>query len=100
MQGKIICWNCKKEFELTDKVTRQDVWPHCDNPTKWCFNCLQYNKGAFHQCNESAVAEWVRYKEKANFCEYFTPRFLHLIKKKKPKTPADRKSAWDQLFDD
>ena len=101
MIDKIVCWSCKEEIEVGDKVTRQDECPSCGTPIKCCFNCLHYNKEAFHQCNESAVAEWVRYKEKANFCEYFKPRFPHLMKKlSKPETPEDRKQAWDELFED
>lgn len=100
MTRELICWNCKKEMTVADKVTRQDACPHCESPIKCCFNCLHYDKDSFHQCKESAVAEWVRYKEKANFCEYYIPRFDHLIKRKKPRTAEDRKEAWDELFDD
>jgi len=100
MINLITCWNCKKEIEVEEKPTRKDECPHCSSPIKACFNCLHYDKDVFHQCKESAVAEWVRYKEKANFCEYFTPRFLHLLKKQTPATKEDRKEAWDSLFED
>jgi hypothetical protein len=101
MDNTIACWNCKEEIEIADKVTRQDECQHCGSPIRCCYNCLHYNKEAHHQCNESAVAEWVRYKEKANFCEYFKPRFPHLINKSIPlETPEDKKKAWDNLFDD
>jgi len=101
MADILICWNCKEEIEIGDKVTRQDACLHCETPVKCCFNCLHYNKEAFHQCNESAVAEWVRYKEKANFCEFFRPRLPRFVKVvEKPKTPEDKKKAWDKLFGD
>jgi len=101
MDNKITCWSCKEEIEIEDKVTRQTLCPNCESPVKCCFNCLHYNKEAFHQCNESAIAEWVRYKEKANFCEYYKPRFLHLLKKApRPNTPEEKKKAWDELFED
>jgi hypothetical protein len=101
MNDFLICWSCKEEIEIGDKITRQDTCPNCDNPVKCCFNCLHYDKEAYHQCSESAVAEWVRYKEKANFCEYFRPRLPRLEKATgKPTTPEEKKKAWDQLFED
>lgn len=100
MTNLITCWNCQEEIEVDEKPTRKDECPKCSYPIKSCFNCLHYDKAAFHQCKESAVAEWVRYKEKANFCEYHRPRFIHLIKKAAPKTKEDKKEAWDSLFDD
>jgi hypothetical protein len=99
--GSIVCWSCKSGIEIGQKVTRQDLCPSCSNPIRCCFNCKHYSKEAFHQCEESAVAEWVRYKEKANFCEYYFPRFPQPIKKvEKPQNPEDRKKAWDQLFEE
>lgn len=101
MLNTIICWSCKNEVELPDKVTRQELCPECDNPLKCCFNCRFYDKSAYHQCTEPQ-AEWVRYKEKANFCEYFQPRLAYM-EKQEPQpldTPEDRKKAWDDLFDD
>jgi len=100
MLNTIICWHCKNEVEVPDKITRQTLCPECDNPLKCCFNCRFYDKDSYHQCTEPQ-AEWVRYKEKANFCEYFQPRLTFLIKKeeKSMNTPEDRKKAWDDLFD-
>ena len=88
-------------MELPDKVTRQDMCPECDNPLKCCFNCRFYDKSAYHQCTEPQ-AEWVRYKEKANFCEYFQPRLTYMEKQESQPldTPEDRKKAWDDLFED
>jgi len=102
MINTIACWNCKAEIEISPEgVSRPDLCPGCSAPGKCCFNCRFYNKEAFHQCNEPQ-AEWVRYKEKANFCEYFRPRFTHLIKKEEATldTPEARKKAWDSLFNE
>jgi hypothetical protein len=107
----LICWSCKQEVELPEKITRTVGCPKCDQPLKCCYNCRFYDRDAYHACNEPQ-AEWVRYKEKANFCEYFTPRSP--ITKVAPaqkssanprnngtdsKPQKDRtKSAWDNLF--
>ena len=101
MINTIICWQCKNEIEPPEKITRQTECPECSTPIKCCFHCRFYDKDVFHQCVESQ-AEWVRYKEKANFCEYFQPMFTHLIKEEEPPldTPENRKNAWDNLFEE
>jgi hypothetical protein len=101
MDLKIICWHCKNEVEMPEKAARTDECPECETPLKCCFHCKFYDKLAFHQCVETQ-AEWVRYKEKANFCDYFQANFLHLQKpKEKPlNTPEARKDAWNDLFDE
>lgn len=107
---------------MMDKVTRNDFCPHCDMPLKCCYNCRFYDRDAHHQCAETQ-AEWVRYKEKANLCSYFTPRPIptEIASPPKPATgkvsrrrqdaadngisrngpQKDRKrTAWDKLFKD
>jgi hypothetical protein len=56
---------------------------------KCCFNCKFYDREAHHQCREPQ-AEWVRYKEKANFCSYFVP---NEIQTRPPKPSPIEKSA-------
>ncbi|HEQ98057.1 MAG TPA: hypothetical protein ENO22_01805 [candidate division Zixibacteria bacterium] len=101
MLNTINCWSCKEEIEVPEKVTRQDECPNCSTPLKCCFHCRFYDKEAYHQCLEPQ-AEWVRYKEKANFCEYFKYRFAYMEKQEEMPldTPEARKNAWDSLFDD
>jgi hypothetical protein len=108
---------------MMDKVTRNDFCPHCDLPLKCCYNCRFYDKDAYHQCAETQ-AEWVRYKEKANLCSYFTPRPIpqEVARPSEPKAgkgsrkrqeaAADngesrngqqkdkKRAAWDKLFKD
>ena len=38
-------------------------------------NCRLYDRGSHHDCREEQ-AEWVRDKEKANHCSYFSTRGL------------------------
>lgn len=116
----VICWSCKTENRLEGKANRNDHCQKCDQPLKCCYNCRFYDRDAHHQCLENQ-AEWVRYKEKANFCEFFTPRGLEVpVSKKNPevkeaeafslsrqakartftsKKDKDR-AAWDSLFKD
>jgi hypothetical protein len=108
----LICWSCKEEVELPEKITRTVGCPKCDQPLKCCYNCRFYDRDAYHACTEPQ-AEWVRYKEKANFCEYFTPKSpITKVATPQPSAASPRgngtnskppqkdrtKSAWDNLF--
>ncbi len=53
-------------------MERNSECPHCRWDVKVCFNCSFYEESHFHACREPQ-AEWVREKDKANFCEYFSP---------------------------
>ncbi len=120
-EEKIIrCWSCGTEIAVSGRPTRDDSCPKCDNPIKCCYNCRFYDKSANHHCTEPQ-AEWVRYKEKANFCEYFEPR-PPVVEEAESKVPDESlpfslkaaarnrhrtatqkertKEAWDDLFKD
>jgi len=96
----MICWSCKKEVETPEKVNRKDTCPNCEADLKCCYNCRLYDKDAHHHCREPQ-AEWVRYKEKGNFCEYFEPKTAHdMLPKERPLPKEDKKKKWDSLFRD
>ncbi|MGB2990650.1 MAG: hypothetical protein WBC98_11920, partial [Candidatus Zixiibacteriota bacterium] len=67
------CWKCGEAIEVKEKIHRKDVCPKCDVDLRCCYNCEFYDKKAEHHCKEPQ-AEWVRYKEKGNFCDYFRPK--------------------------
>jgi len=114
------CWSCGTEITITQRVTRTDYCPNCENPIKCCYNCRFYDRNANHHCTEPQ-AEWVRYKEKANFCEYYDPRppaeevaedeapkenlpfSLKAAARNRHRTSNQKertKEAWDDLFND
>lgn len=64
------CFACGKESSIEGKVTRKDLCAHCKAPVRVCRNCRFYDRSAHNSCREPA-AEWVRDKEKENFCDYF-----------------------------
>ena len=70
------CWKCKNEIKGLDKISRSATCPHCQVYLHCCFNCIFYDKFAYHECKEPQ-AEWIKEKDKANFCDYFS-----LIKEK------------------
>jgi hypothetical protein len=66
---------------------------HCIRDIKVCLNCVFYEELHFHACRESQ-AEWVREKDKANFCEYFSPA----TREANPVEPEDLLSKLESLF--
>ncbi len=98
----MLCWSCKKEIEVSEKINRKDICPNCEADLKCCYNCRLYDTDAHHQCKEPQ-AEWVRYKEKGNFCEYFDPKTSSDRLPGNSNEPApeeNKKRKWDSLFKD
>ena len=69
-----LCFHCGRELDLPSSrsVGRSDTCPHCDSDIHCCLNCAHYDETAYNQCHESQ-AERVLDKDRANFCDYFTP---------------------------
>lgn len=74
MQHGLICWKCGACLEaLTLPLRRLDECPACRAEMHVCRLCEFYDRSKAKHCREP-VAEEVRDKEKANFCDYFRPR--------------------------
>jgi hypothetical protein len=95
----MLCWKCGGTAEEGEKIQRKDACPHCGSDLRCCYNCNFYDKAAYHQCKEPE-AEWVRYKEKGNFCDFFRPKHAFFQMEQKPLTKEDFKKKWDSLFRD
>jgi hypothetical protein len=88
------CFHCHKELKFSDKVARRDECPHCRNDVHVCKNCEFYDPKAYNECHEPQ-AEVTREKDRANYCDYFTPRTKGL----NPLSQADLlKAAAEALF--
>ena len=66
-----ICHACGKEFPREIKVGRKDTCNACGADLRCCLNCTFHDRSAPKQCKEP-VAELVKEKTKATFCDYFT----------------------------
>jgi hypothetical protein len=66
------CFFCGRETDTRERVGFRDACPGCDRPLHACRNCDFYESSYHNQCRETQ-AERVVDKERANFCEYFTP---------------------------
>ena len=71
MPVNVQCFSCKKVTSW-ENVTRRDECPYCKADVHVCLNCQFFSESAHHQCRETQ-AEYVKEKDRANFCEYFTP---------------------------
>ena len=73
-------------------MSRRDDCPKCGVGCRVCRNCRFYDASAYHECRE-AQAEWVKEKDRGNFCGYFEPE-----SRKVARPEADPKAALEGLF--
>jgi hypothetical protein len=67
------CFHCRRQIELTERIGFRALCAQCDRPLHVCLNCDLYDSTFNNQCRETQ-AERVVDKDRANFCEYFSPR--------------------------
>jgi hypothetical protein len=67
------CARCGTAYPLSGRLGRKETCPRCDADLHTCHNCRHFSPHAHNQCAENQ-AEWVREKDRANFCDYFDPR--------------------------
>ena len=88
------CTFCGAKVELEDKVMRSDTCPQCSRDLRCCKQCQFFDHHAYNECKE-VMAERIQDKERANFCEYYTPRGNI---KKAVNRNDDAKAALEALF--
>ena len=73
-QAVFSCFKCGEVVPLAsgEKIRRRDTCPKCSADLHCCQNCSLYDTHVHNQCRETQ-AEWVRYKDEANPCDYFQP---------------------------
>ena len=74
MSHSAVCWQCGASLaELTLPLSRFDHCRQCHAALHACKLCMFYEPAVAKQCREP-IAEEVRDKQAANFCDYFSPR--------------------------
>lgn len=71
MQGGCSCVFCGNLLSANE-FGRQDSCVKCGRDTRICKNCKHYDRNAHNECRENQ-ADRVVEKERANFCDYFSP---------------------------
>lgn len=70
----LVCWKCGASLaHLSLPLTRRDLCKQCNADLHACKLCEFYDVGKAKHCREP-IAEEVRDKERANFCDYYRPR--------------------------
>jgi hypothetical protein len=93
MQNSAHCWKCGASLaQLSLPLLRLDVCKQCGAELHACKQCQFYDVAVAKHCRET-IAEEVRDKQRANFCDYFVLNEQAF----KPVAPP-AKSALEELF--
>ena len=94
------CWKCSEriEYPTGSRVGRRDTCPKCHADLHACRQCQFYDRSKNNQCSEPQ-AEWVRDKEAANLCGYYSPNPVLMAHGERPASKTDdAKNNFDSLF--
>jgi hypothetical protein len=70
----LVCWKCGASLEeLSLPLTRLDECRQCHAELHVCKLCEWYSTAVAKHCRET-IAEEVKDKERANFCDYYKPK--------------------------
>ena len=94
---RVTCFHCGNTYEFVERVPRKETCSKCGSDLHCCKNCTFYDTSAPKECREP-VAEYVRYKDRANFCDYFEPKSANDPSGTKSSSQDDARKAWDKLF--
>ena len=97
MSQGLVCWNCGASIaDLSLPLSRFDECRGCRAPVHACRLCEFYQTTVAKQCREP-IAEEVKDKERANFCDYFKPR-LGAHTPRNQQELDDARAALDAFF--
>lgn len=72
--AELVCWKCGTSLaELSLPLQRLDECKRCGAELHVCKLCEWYSIAVAKHCREP-IAEEVKDKERANFCDYFKPK--------------------------
>jgi hypothetical protein len=91
------CYYCGKPV-TNERIYRTSLCLSCGRELKICYNCRFYDAASPASCREP-VPEEVRDKDRANFCDQFSPGANAMPRKGQAKSPSGRQ-AFGKLFGD
>lgn len=93
----LVCWKCGASLAaLSLPLMRLDICKICNAELHVCKLCEFYDLSKAKHCREP-IAEEVRDKERANFCDYFKPRTGAFLSQ--AQTEAERaRSELEKMF--
>ena len=94
--AQITCYHCHTAWDFDPPLGRGEECASCHRDAKICLNCRFYDPQAHRECREPQ-AGWVREKDRANFCSYFSP--IHEQEGASPSAKdAELKTKLEDLF--
>ena len=90
-----MCWKCGNNTNSI-QIFRTTTCPSCGSDLHSCYNCKFYSSGSHYDCKETN-ADLVTDKERANFCDYFSPMQFFSPSDKLDKAQK-AKDAFNSLF--
>lgn len=93
------CYRCGESLaRLGERLSRHDLCPGCSCELHVCRMCSHYDPQVPDQCREDD-AERVSDKERANFCDYFSPSAAAFDEDRRQEAESARKKL-EALFGD
>jgi len=69
---EVICFGCQTKVPFEGVLGRRSECPKCRADLHVCKNCQHHDPKAYNECLEPS-ADVVKEKDRANFCDHFTP---------------------------
>ena len=79
------------------RVGKRESCAKCDADLHCCRNCRFFDPSVHNQCRE-AQAEWVKEKDRANYCDYLDPTEAVGPPRRSSSSSSDIKKKFDDLF--
>ena len=70
--AEVVCFSCGEKISFLGLVGRRDECHRCRADVHVCKNCVHHDPKVYNECRETA-ADVVREKDRANFCDHFSP---------------------------
>lgn len=96
MSWRVCCHACSADHEFDDPIGRSQACPRCSSDLRCCLNCRFHDLASYNDCAEPS-AERVLEKDKANFCDYFSPKATGTAGAA-TSSPGDGLSELEKLF--
>lgn len=96
---RISCWQCGETLERlgVGRVGKRESCAKCDADLHCCRNCRFFDPSVHNQCRETQ-AEWVKEKDRANYCDYLDPTEALGPPRRSSSSSSDIKKKFDDLF--
>lgn len=96
---RLSCHACSAELEIEPPIGRSSRCPKCGSDVRCCLGCRFHDPSSYNECSEPS-AERVLEKDRANFCDYFSPRTVGVAPAAaaRPDAAADSLSELEKLF--